>query len=163
MQANNYNYEYFSGANAYINIKTSEGSDKSKRLVECAGISYSTSSSQQPVYGYASHLYDAMLPGRVIVQGTFVVNYVEPFYVEKRLNTGTHTGADQYFESPVEIGVYAFPLFDIDIMFGNSYKKSQTIKHCALISSGQTIQVNEQVILQEYGFIGRHVVPYVTK
>ncbi len=160
MIKNNYNYQYFSGANAYINIKTSEGADKSNNVLECAGISYSTSSSQQPVYGYASHLYDAMLPGRVIVQGTFVVNYVEPFYIEKKLNTGYDESSDQYFESPIEIGTYFFPLFDIDIIFGNNNNKSLTIKHCALISSGQTIQVNEQVILQEYGFIGRHAVPY---
>ena len=109
----NYNYQYFSGANAYVNVKTSDGNDTSKRMIECAGISYSTSSSQQPVYGYASHLYDAMLPGRVIVQGTFVVNYTEPFYVEKLLNPGYEDFSEFYFKSPVEIGTYFFPLFDI--------------------------------------------------
>jgi hypothetical protein len=29
------------------------------------------------------------------------------------------------------------------------------IKTCYIISRGQTIQISEQVILEEYGFIGR--------
>jgi hypothetical protein len=166
METNNYNYEYFSGANVYIKIKPSEiipsGVPKAAvKVLECAGISYSISNSQQPVYGYASTLYDAMLPGRVIVQGTFVVNYVKPFYVESLLGEGLNDSDDYY--SQVEIGNYLFPLFDIDVIYGNQTRKSQIIKHCSLISSGQTVQINEQVVLQEYGFIGRHVVPHWKK
>mgnify|MGYP001340247626 CR=1 FL=1 len=157
----NYNYEYFAGANTYIKMKTSDSEASANKVLECAGISYSVSNSQQPVYGYASTLYDAMLPGRTIVQGTFVVNYKEPFYVEKFLGQG-FADTDDYY-SIIEIGNYLFPLFDIEIWFGNKKAKSQLIRQCALISSGQTIQVNEQVILQEYGFLGRNVIPLQQK
>jgi hypothetical protein len=153
----NYNYQYFSGANVYIKIKASEDPNPAKRVIECAGLSYSISNSQQPVYGYASTLYDAMLPGRVIVQGNFVVNYTEPFSVESMLGKGFED--DNHYYSAVEVGNYLFPLFDIEIIFSSNNEKNQVIKHCGLISSGQTVQVNEQVILQEYGFLGRHVVP----
>lgn len=157
----NYNYQYFSGANVYIKVKTSDSNSSSQTLLECAGISYSVSNSQQPVYGYASTLYDAMLPGRTIVQGTFVVNYIEPFYVEKRLGQG-YADDDDYY-SIIEVGNYLFPLFDIEVWFGAQRGRSQLIRQCALISSGQTIQVNEQVVLQEYGFLGRNIIPLEDK
>ena len=157
----NYNYQYFSGANVYIKMKPSDSEAPATNIVECAGISYSVSNSQQPVYGYASTLYDAMLPGRTIVQGTFVVNYREPFYIEKQLGKG-YLDDDDYY-SIVEIGNYLFPLFDIEIWFGAQKGRSQLIRQCALISSGQTIQVNEQVVLQEYGFLGRHIIPLKEK
>jgi hypothetical protein len=152
-----YNYQYFSGANVYIKMKPSDSNVVAETILECAGISYSVSNSQQPVYGYASTLYDAMLPGRTIVQGTFVVNYREPFYVEKKLGKG-FLDTDDYY-SIIEIGNYLFPLFDIEVWFGGQSKRSQLIRQCALISSGQTVQVNEQVVLQEYGFLGRHIIP----
>jgi hypothetical protein len=43
--------------------------------------------------------------------------------------------------------------FDITVRFGN--KNQITIKNCYLISRGQTIQISEQVLLEEYGFLGR--------
>ena len=44
-------------------------------MLECAGITFNVSESNQPVYGYASNLYDAVLPGRRIIQGSFIVNF----------------------------------------------------------------------------------------
>ncbi len=148
------NYEYFSGANVIISV------NDSKRLnavqeIECAGISYSISNSQQPVYGYNSSLYDAMLPGRTIVQGTLVINYKEPNELEKKIMAKSDGSSEL---NSINIGNYLFPLFDIKVSFGNQDSRSKIIKHCALISSGQTIQISEDVILEEYGFIGRQII-----
>ena len=69
-----YNYTYFSGANVTIDFQDSSKS-RYKPVLECAGISFSYQNSQQPVYGYASTNFDAMLPGREIIQGNFLINF----------------------------------------------------------------------------------------
>ena len=52
----NYPYEYFSGANVQINVSDVSATDI-KTMIECAGITFNVSESNQPVYGYASNLY----------------------------------------------------------------------------------------------------------
>ena len=49
--------------------------------------------------------------------------------------------------------------FTININFGNSgdAKKSETIVDCYLVSSGKTVQINEQVILEEYSFVAKAI------
>jgi hypothetical protein len=138
----NYDYQYFSGANVTIDAG-------GKGIVECAGISYSISTSRQPVYGYNSEFFDVMLPGRVIIQGNIVVNYIEPNYLEKKIygRSGSNYLLNKYNGEG----------FDIDIFFGNK-KHKERIQACYLISSGKTVQINEQVILEEYGFIGKSVI-----
>jgi len=131
----NYNYEYFSGAN--VTIENQNGG----RITECAGISYSISNSRQPVYGYNSEYFDVMLPGRIIVQGTIVVNQTRKNYLEDLLKTKLANGE----------------LFYIQIIFGNDTANQQTLIDCALVSSGKTIQVTEQVILEEYSFIAKTI------
>lgn len=131
----NYNYEYFSGAN--VMIKNRQGT----RITECAGISYSISNSRQPVYGYNSEYFDVMLPGRIIVQGTIVVNQTRKNYLEDLLETELANG----------------DLFNIQILFGDKPEGRQTLIDCALVSSGKTIQVTEQVILEEYSFIAKAI------
>jgi hypothetical protein len=133
----NYNYEYFSGANVMIK---SGGRD----ILECAGISYSVSTSRQPVYGYNSEFFDVMLPGRVIVQGNLIVNYVKPNYLEELL----------YGAGSSNLNKYNGRSFNISVSFGEKNKKENLID-CYLISSGKTIQVTEQVILEEYGFVAK--------
>lgn len=137
-----FNYEYFSGAN--VTIYTPK-----EKIVECAGISYSISTSRQPVYGYNSEFFDVMLPGRVIIQGNLVINYTEPNSLEKSIY-----GRDG---SIYLLNKYNGEGFDIDIIFGNR-KYKERIQGCYLISSGKTVQINEQVILEEYGFIGKSVI-----
>lgn len=134
------NYQYFSGANTYIKIND-------KQLIECAGISFSIQNSQQPIYGYGSTSFDAMLPGREIIQGNFVINYTEPNYIINLL------GGDNSANSN-----FLLPKFDISIIFGNDKSKSRIIQSCFLVSMGQTIQISEQVILEEYSFIGRNLI-----
>lgn len=137
----NYNYEYFSGANVRINAGGS-------RVLECAGISYSVSTSRQPVYGYNSEFFDVMLPGRVIVQGTLVVNFTKKNYLEEVIyGVGDSAILQKYNGSK----------FNIEIKFGEANKnnKIENILDCYLVSSGKTVQINEQVILEEYSFVGR--------
>lgn len=134
------NYQYFSGANTYIEVNNN-------KLIECAGISYSLQNSQQPIYGYGSTVFDAVLPGREIIQGNFVINYTEPNYIVNLLGGTAAT-----------FNTFLLPKFDIKIMFGNDKAKSRIIQSCFLVSMGQSIQISEQVILEEYSFIGRNLI-----
>lgn len=145
MASNKYPYTYFSGANVTVRLDD-------KRLIECAGISFVVNEANQPAYGYASNLYDVVLPGRRIVQGTFVVNF--------------HTGSKQHDLVKNTLSTDSFltdrPVFDIDISYGNKFIEEAedaffSLKNCFLISRGQTIQISENVILEEYGFIARNI------
>jgi hypothetical protein len=149
MASKEYPYTYFSGANVTVRIKNEF--DDGEQLVECAGISFVVNEANQPAYGYASNLYDVVLPGRRIVQGSFVVNF--------------HTGEDQH-ELIKDLQTNSFltsrPVFDIEIQYGQATVKSPDytyvkLLNCFLISRGQTIQVSENVILEEYGFIARNI------
>jgi len=139
----NYNYEYFSGANVRINAGRG-------RVLECAGISYSVSTSRQPVYGYNSEFFDVMLPGRVIVQGTLVVNFTKKNYLEEVIYGGGDSAVLQKYNGGG---------FNIEIKFGSAVKnnKVENILDCYLVSSGKTVQINEQVILEEYSFVGKAI------
>jgi hypothetical protein len=74
-------YEYFCGANVVLEI---EGIP----LLECAGMSVNISESKMPIYGYSSRHFDAVARGQVIVQGTFIVNYVNQNYVFRAIELG---------------------------------------------------------------------------
>tara|TARA_B100001059_G_scaffold51643_1_gene45269 strand:- start:14826 stop:15290 length:465 start_codon:yes stop_codon:yes gene_type:complete len=146
-----YNYEYFSGANVEIEFKNADLDGEYKKVYECAGISYSIQNSQQPIYGYASTQFDAMLPGREIVQGNFVANYVKPDYILTDILENpaiASSGALTY-------NGFLTNAFDIKIRFGT--KSEIIIKTCYIISRGQTVQISEQVLLEEYGFLGRSI------
>lgn len=134
-----FNYEYFSGANVSIYVDD-------KYLLECAGLSYSLQNSQQPIYGYGSTMFDAILPGREIVQGNFVINFTKPNYLLELFGRNNSSNL-------------AVPAFDISIKFGNSNDSNKRIiKNCFLVSMGQTIQISEQAILEEYSFIARNII-----
>lgn len=145
-----YNYEYFSGANVSIAFENADKGSGYKDVLECAGISYSIQNSQQPVYGYASTKFDAMLPGREIVQGNFVVNYVKPDYIiSDILNTVSSRAQIMSFNG------FLTDAFNIKISFGD--QSEILLKTCYIISRGQTVQISEQVLLEEYSFLGRSI------
>jgi len=150
MASKEYPYKYFSGANVTVQIK--DAFNEGEKLVECAGISFVVNEANQPAYGYASNLYDVVLPGRRIVQGTFVVNF--------------HTGRDQNELITETLSTDSFltdrPVFDIEIRYGDNFSREVEgavirLLNCFLISRGQTIQISENVILEEYGFIARNI------
>ena len=136
MSVETFPYKYFSGANVTIDLN-------GENLIECAGISYSVTESNQPVYGYASHLYDVVLPGRRIIQGQFVVNTT----FKEQHKTITKFLNQESFINETE-------LFDIKIIFNDNKLK---LSGCFIISKAQTIQISENVILEEYGFIARNI------
>ena len=128
--------------------KNEMGSESIKEL--CEGISFNLSNSAQPAYGYASQEFDMVLPGRKLLQGSFVVNYTEANYLSEKISSlrgdtvGDITDRNE--------------LFDIMINYGTSNaKRNLLLKNCYLISRGQTIQISEQVILEEFSFIGQAV------
>jgi hypothetical protein len=144
----NYPYEYFSGANVQINVSDVSATDI-KTMIECAGITFNVSESNQPVYGYASNLYDAVLPGRRIIQGSFIVNFHTGSMQLEMLNKFlTHTSFVNETGS-----------FDIDIYYGvgGMNKTGIRLNNCFVISRGQSIQISENVIMEEFGFISRNM------
>jgi hypothetical protein len=145
-----YNYEYFSGANVSIAFENADKELGYKEVLECAGISYSIQNSQQPVYGYASTKFDAMLPGREIVQGNFVVNYVKPDYIINDILSTVSSRAEM-----MSFNGFLTEAFDIKIRFGD--QSYIVLKTCYIISRGQTVQISEQVLLEEYSFLSRSI------
>lgn len=139
----NLSYEYFSGANVLLYISDTE--------LDAVGISYQVTYSKQPIYSYFSKLYDAVLDGKEMVQGKFVLNFSSNKFLIQLLSkdNGNITNLS-------EAG-----LFDISIQFGNT-KTSQKIvlKNCFILGHGQTIQIDDTVILTEYSFIARNIENY---
>ena len=62
-------------------------------LLEAAGISYTEMDSMQPIYGYCSRLFDAVAPGQKIIQGSIVVNLVDPDYLFESALQGRRMGS----------------------------------------------------------------------
>ena len=143
---------YFSGANVKVSIKNTYEDSLStyNHLEECAGLSYSLSNSQQPVYGYASNRFDAMLPGREIIQGNFLINYTEPNYMLKKL------GFLNNYSGTISYNGLVGPAFNLKIEFlERSKSKAIIIENCYIMGVGQTAQISDQPIIDEYSFIGR--------
>jgi hypothetical protein len=136
----NLSYEYFCGANIFVYIGENE--------LDAVGISYQVTYSKQPIYSYFSRLYDAVLDGKEMVQGKFVLNFSS-----NKLMAQILSGENGDISSLSEAG-----LFDISIQFGNT-KTSQKIilKNCFILGHGQTIQIDDTVILTEYSFIARNI------
>ena len=134
----NYPYRYFSGANIQLKFNN-------RSILECAGISYSISNSKQPVYSYESVRFDAVLTGREIVEGRFVINYTTPNYVYDKLRNNSSSISPTDYNS-----------FDIEVEFPGRGSKIN-IENCFLIGRAQTIEIDDQVILEEYSFIARTI------
>ena len=136
----NYGYEYFSGANVQIEVD-------GETMLECAGITFNVSESNQPVYGYASNLYDAVLPGRRIIQGSFIVNFS---IKDNQLGI-----LNDFLNSTSFIN--DTPLFNITVKYGIKESSVLSLLNCFVISRGQSIQISENVIMEEFGFIARDI------
>lgn len=132
-----FNYEYHCGASVFIKINGNE--------LDAVGISYQVSYSKQPIYSYFSKHYDAVLDGKHLVQGRIVLNFKKA----RDLFNG------DVFEETVYNDLSEVPFFNINIQFdkGNTI----VIQDCFFMGSGQTIQIDDQVILTEYNFIGRKI------
>jgi hypothetical protein len=145
---------YFAGPNVTVSIKPSEPIDSvvvtPKVLSECAGVSYVLNNSQQPIYGYASTQFDAMLPGREIVQGNLLLNHTSPIPFYEILNKSSNTSNS---EGLISYNGFLNEPLDIIIKFKKDHEI--IINYCYIFSRGETIQISEQGIVEEYSFIGR--------
>jgi hypothetical protein len=144
---------YFAGPNVIVKITKSEpgnGLEPPMELEDCAGISYVLNNSQQPIYGYASTNFDAMLPGREVVQGTLLLNHTgpKPFY-----DTLNPSESREPTEGQISYNGLLNEPIDIHIQFGNNH--TIVINYCYIFSRGETVQVSDQGIIEEYSFIGR--------
>ncbi len=74
-----YNIEYFSGSQVACYIGDIW-------VDEITSINFGVRQSKQPLYGYASTLYDGVAKGQVIVQGSFTINFKEAGYLWLVLN-----------------------------------------------------------------------------
>ena len=146
---------YFSGPNVKISLKQSESTspmESFRVLEECAGISFSLGNSQQPVYGYASTSFDAMLPGREIIQGNLLINFTKPTYLLDKI-----TDSNTVYAQMASYNGMVLPAFDLKIEFMQKNKRNNEIiiNHCYIIGAAQTAQISDQPIVEEYSFIGR--------
>ncbi len=139
MTIDNYSYEYFSGANIKLLINNNE--------IDAVGVSYQVTYSKQPVYSYYSNKFDAVLEGKHIVQGRFVINFKSPNDVYSEVKAGSNIDFSQ------------IDFFDITIEFWMdcSSSKKMKLKNCFIMGHGQSIQIDDNVILTEYNFIGREI------
>ncbi len=74
-----YNIEYFSGSQVACYIGDIW-------VDEITSMQWSVRQSKQPLYGYASTLFDTVAKGQVIVQGSFTINFKEAGYMWLVLN-----------------------------------------------------------------------------
>jgi len=66
--------EYFTGSQASIYFDD-------YLIDEVVSIEYSLVTNRRPLYGYGSMVFDTVADGNTLVQGSFVINYVEANYV----------------------------------------------------------------------------------
>ena len=92
---NYYPYDYFCGANVFITVN-------GQPILEAAGISYTEQDSMQPIYGYSSRLFDAVAPGQKIIQGTLVINQVDPDYLYESVLRGRRITNDTSPDSSMD-------------------------------------------------------------
>jgi hypothetical protein len=67
-------FSYFSGAQVSLYLGPAF-------LDEAVYIQYELQDTKKPYYGYASHEFDGVLPGRQLVTGTLIVNFIENQYM----------------------------------------------------------------------------------
>lgn len=132
-----FSYEYFSGANVQLHFNQTE--------LDAVGVSYQISYSKQPIYSYFSRKFDAVLDGKHLVQGKFVINFKDTKEIEKI--------DDIFVDEDIS---YLNKFFDIIIQFDE--RKKIILKTCFIIGYGQTIQIDDTVILTEYSFAAREII-----
>ncbi len=70
--------EYFSGADISIYLQDIF-------IDEVASLQFQLLQEVRPIYGYASYTYDALAVGQRLIQGSFAINFREPYYLERKV------------------------------------------------------------------------------
>lgn len=146
-------YQFHCGANVLVKVNDFP-------VTEAVGISYNLMDSTIPIYGYSSRLFDAVAPGQAIVQGSLVINFVHHNYLYECIAAGlagvqtnaaaNNLGEERGIQSPLEIS----PV-NISISFSQRY--TIDLLSAFFIGRGSTIQIDENVILEEYNFFAREL------
>ncbi len=157
-------YEYFCGANTKVSLVSKNTDGKDNIFDDIVGINYSINYNPQPVYGYCSTYFDAVLKGRELIQGTILANanadrgdLIKALIPEETLKKMRDTNRF------VNIDYSATLTFDINIDFGSSVQTTNScivLKNCFIISKGRSIQSNADVIVDEYNFFSRDIYKY---
>ena len=90
-----YRLQYFTGTQASIWIGEAW-------VTECFGLSFSATQNIIPIFGYASTTFDAVAKGKVLVQGSFEINFVDEgylYYVLHKMNSEKIRQPDEFNES----------------------------------------------------------------
>ena len=122
---------------------------------EIVKIEYIINQNTMPLFGYNSYIYDQVVQGSRMVQGSFVVNFIQPRYlfsvlesmadvIDNKNQTVSGEGGNQLSENNTDeelmrqeeeenlIRIETNPLwnksFDIDIMYGESVDIHNTIR-----------------------------------
>ncbi|CAB4160374.1 hypothetical protein UFOVP724_166 [uncultured Caudovirales phage] len=141
----NFSYSYFSGANISVIINV----DSQDVYIDCAGLSYSVNYGSSPIYSYCSELFDAVLRGREMVQGNFILNHTSAKLISELLNDA--------WNEELGINFLNARTFDFIIKFTNQEKENIILKDAAIISRSQTIQIDSINILEEYSFVAKEM------
>lgn len=148
-------YSYFCGANT--SVKLIKNDDPTPLDIDIAGINYSINYNPQPIYGYCSNYYDAVLKGRQLVQGTLLINVNKAIgsnFLTDILNENTIRNEDKSFD----LNFASFKDFNIEINFGREIDYTNAdiiIANCFLISKGKTIQISADSLIEEFNFFSR--------
>jgi hypothetical protein len=167
-----FDYSYFCGANVRISVipnsqvenKIETSTNDPSDPIDVIGVNYSINYNPQPIYGYCSTYFNAVLKGRELAQGTLLLhsNFISYFF--KQIS-----GIDQFdkFKDPntnlYNIDLVSLGSFDIKIEFGSSFQKTNSgiiIRDCFILNKGRNIQVSADAIVEEYGFFGREINSY---
>lgn len=82
-----YDMDYFSGSQCFLYIGD-------VWIDEVTSLRYQRTQNKQPIYGYASQLFDDVAAGQVLVQGQFTINYKEQGYLWAVLRRFHNIGID---------------------------------------------------------------------
>jgi hypothetical protein len=115
--------EYFAGNDVYISINNTP-------IDEVVDLEFQLTEQKVPIYGYASHTWDAIATGTRAVVGRFTINFKETQYINNILNEAIVNGGIIYPEkTDADTGTRFFNLTDEELIKWIKGKTLNEIKH----------------------------------
>ena len=153
---------YYSSTDAIISFKGVE-------LEEVVAIQWQINEPKQPLYGYNSWTFDEVAVGARIVQGTFIINFIIPDYLNRILTGAEGTDDTKIIykndgtKKPQDRHKKYFPnCFTIDIGFGKKDKDAITgdrphiFLDSVFVQSAETLcDQNGSPVMESYAFVAR--------
>lgn len=140
---------------------------------EIAQIQWTVQEQTMPLFGYNSYVWDEVAKGTRIIQGAFAINFTVPDYLNQLINDAKMKDADMKFvntgrnlaqDKHASIPSWAKG-FTICVGYGDTTIKDKILGNSPCIflqdvkiqSSGQTLDVQGQNLLELYQFIARDI------